>query len=208
MSCLNRCNMDTQNRADLFYIQIVQISSVDTLNQADFFSVCLVHCTVSVFRLCTVHKKIKKKCVCFFYQLAGKAISVAARTRSLPHPPAIPIALPPLSLSLFLARNFSLKHFCHVCHLFIFFFCRCSWLCECVCVWASVCTSVCVWKYIFVIFTQRFVGFLRRCLFLPLGFRFGFVFGVSSLGFCFGLLRGKGGEGWQGRYGMECAAVP
>lgn len=51
---------------------------------------------------------------------------------------------------------------------------------ECVGVW------VCVWKYIFVIFTQRFVGFLRRCLFLPLGFRLGFSFffrGVFSLGY-------------------------
>lgn len=145
----------------------------------------------------------------FFFRLAGKAISVAARTRSLPHPPAISIPIPlslsltvlSLSLSLFLARNFSLKHFCHVCHLFIFFFCRCSWLCMCVC--ESVCTIECVWKYIFVIFTQRFVGFLCRCLFLPLGFRFGFVFGVSSLGFWSGYFKevgegaAKGGTAWS-----------
>lgn len=67
----------------------------------------------------------------------------------------------------------------------------------------SVCTRECVWKYIFVIFTQRFVGFLRRCLFLPLGFRFGIVFRVSSLGFWFGYFKGWGrGVSREVRHGV------
>lgn len=61
-----------------------------------------------------------------------------------------------------------------------------------------------MWKYIFVIFTQRFVGFLRPCLFLPLGFRFGFAFWGIQFGFLDWSFKGVGRE----RGGKGGAAVP